>query len=134
MPITLKIIPENNLIISTHVGEISDNEFLDFYWQVFKANTFDPTKKALIDLRKTDSKQRSTDTLRQFADLVKGHLKNSSLPAKIAIVAPKALTFGLARMYQAYTDTVTWDLAVFHDIDAAFAWLKVPEDIIGENS
>ena len=134
MPITSKIIPESNLIIFTHIGGISDNEFLDYYWQVFKANTFDPTKKALIDLRKADSKPRSTDTLRQFSGLVKGHIKNSSLPAKIAIVAPKALTFGLARMYQAYTDTVSWDLVVFHAIDAALAWLKVPEDIVGENS
>ena len=131
MPITLNIIPENNLIIFTHIGEISDNEFLDYYWRIFRADTFDPSKKVLIDLHEADSRPRSPDTLRQFAGFVKEHFANSSIPTKVAIVAPKALAFGLARMYQAYTDTVAWDLVVFRAVDAALAWLNVPEDIIG---
>ncbi|MGD9161675.1 MAG: hypothetical protein PVG39_24910 [Desulfobacteraceae bacterium] len=131
MPITLNTVPENNLIIFTHTGETSDNEFLDFYLRIFQADTFDPTKKVLIDLRETDSRPRNPDTLRQFAGFVSEYFNNSAVPPKVAIVAPKALTFGLARMYQAYTDTVPWDLVVFRAIDAALAWLKVPEDIIG---
>lgn len=130
MPITLNAKPEHSLIVFTHIGEISDNEFLDFYWQFFQGDTLDPSKKLLIDLREADSRPRSSGTLHQFAGFVKEHLNNASTPPKVAVVAPKSLSFGLARMYQSYVDSVPWDFVVFRAIDAALAWLDVPEDLL----
>ena len=130
MPITINTIPEHNLVIFSHTGEIPDNEFIEFYGRHFQGDTFDSNKKLLIDLREADSRPRNPDTLRQFAEFVKEHINDPAKPPKVAIVAPKSLTFGLARMYQAYTDTVPWEFVVFRAIDAALAWLNVPEDII----
>jgi hypothetical protein len=32
-------------------------------------------------------------------------------------------------MYEVFTDSVPWDFTVFRVIDAALAWLGVPEDL-----
>jgi hypothetical protein len=133
VPITLNARPEHNLIIFTHTGEISDDDFLDFYRQHFKDDTFDPSTKILVDLRKADSRPRNPEALRKFAGFVIEHMSNPSTPPKVAVVAPKALTYGLARMYQSYTEPVPWDFVVFRAIDAALAWLDVPEGIIDDS-
>lgn len=130
MPINFDTKSEHNLIIFTHTGEISDNEFLDFYRQFFQGDTIDPPMKLLIDLREADSRPRNTDTLRRFAGFMKEHLSNTPTPLKVAVVAPKSLSYGLARMYQSYVDSLPWDFVVFRAIDAALAWLDVPEDLV----
>ncbi len=130
MPITIKSISEYNLVIITHTGEIKDDEFLEFYSRHFKGEIYGPSKKALIDLREADSRPRNPETLRQLAGFVMEHFNNSSEPPKVAVIAPKSLTFGLARMYQSYTDSMPWEFVVFRAVDAALAWLNVPEDII----
>ena len=130
MPITLEHKPEHKLIIFTHKGEISDDEFLDFYCNHFKDETFDPAMKLLIDLREADSRPRNPGTLLQFAIFIREHLKDSPAHPKVAVVAPKSLSFGLARMYQSYAESVPWEYVVFRAVDAALAWLDVPENLI----
>ena len=130
MPIILEDRPEYNLFIFTHKGEVPDDEFLEFYSQFFHGNTFDPARKLLIDLREADSKPRNPGTLHQFAIFIREHLKDSPTRPKVAVVAPKDLSYGLARMYQSYADSVPWDYVVFRAIDAALAWLDVSEDLI----
>ena len=129
MPITYNRKPEHNLIIFTHKGEVSDNEFLEFYRRFFQDNTFDSSLKVLTDLREADSRPRSTSTLRQFAGFIGEHFDDSKIPPKVAVVAPKSLSFGLARMYQSYAASVPWEFVVFRALDAAFAWLDVPENL-----
>ena len=133
MPITLNTRPEHNLIIFTHTGEISDDDFLEFYQRHFKDETFNPSTKLLVDLREADSRPRNPDTLRRFAAFVMEHMDNPSTPPRVAVVAPKSLTYGLARMYQSYAEPVPWDFVVFRAIDAALAWLDVPEDTIDDS-
>ena len=130
MPITISSKREHNLIIITHKGVISDNEFLEFYSRFFQSDTLGSSKKLLIDLREADSNQRSTGTLHQFAGFVRKQLKDPKVKPKVAVVAPKSLSYGLARMYQSYADSVPWEFVVFRAVDAALAWLNVPEDII----
>lgn len=49
---------------------------------------------------------------------------------KIAVIAPKDLSFGMARMFEAFSDTVPFNFGVFREIDAALAWLGVPENLL----
>ncbi len=130
MPITMNPKPEHRLIILTHTGMISDNEFNDFYWRFFHSDTFSNSMNLLIDLRETDSRPRSAVTLHQFAGFVRERLDELSICPKVAVVAPKSLSYGLARMYQSYSDSVPWEFVVFRAVDAALAWLDVPEDLV----
>lgn len=129
MPITIYTRPEYNLTIITHTGEVPDNEFNEFYWRFFQGEVFKKPMKLLIDLREADSRQRSPGTLHEFAGLAHECLNELSTFPRVAVVAPKSLSYGLARMYQSYADSVPWEFIVFRAIDAALAWLEVPEDL-----
>ncbi len=130
MPITLMTKPEHNLIIISHRGEISDDEFRSFYEHFFQGSEFNPFMDILIDLRETNSRQRSSGILHQLARFVRERFRDVNTRRKVAVVAPGSLSFGLARMYQAFADSVPWDFAVFRTADDAFAWLSVPDDTI----
>jgi len=131
MPIELHIRPEHHLVILVHVGATPDDEFLAFYRSLYESDTFDSSMNQLVDLRQADSQSRSPEVLRQFAGFIKSTLEDDGVYPKIAVVAPRDLSFGLARMYQAFAASVPWDFAVFRAMDAALAWLGLPEDLMG---
>ena len=131
MPIKYYNKPEHNLIIFVHIGVVSDEEFLSFYRAYLEDSCFDKTFNLLIDLRKAESRVRSAEVLKELADLVRSYAPSpaSTLP-KAAVIAPIAVSFGLARMYQAYHDLAPVDYTVFRAVDAALAWLGTPEDLM----
>ena len=101
-----------------------------FYKGFFEDPRFDKTFNLLVDLRQTESTERSPAALRKFADFSLNFYGRSPVRTKIAVVAPKDLSFGLARMYEAYSDNVPSDFVVFRAVDAALAWLGLPEDFL----
>ena len=84
----------------------------------------------LVDLREADSRSRGAPALRQLAEWVRTSLEGVKSRPKVAVVAPKDLSFGLARMYGCYSGIELWDFTVFRAIDAALAWLGMPEDLV----
>lgn len=44
------------------------------------------------------------------------------------MVAPRDVSFGLARMYEMSSTDIPRDFVVFRDLDAAAAWLGIPDD------
>ena len=131
MPITHDIRPDLALIISTHVGSISDDEFLASYKALFDDPRFDLGYNRLVDLRKANSGTRSPEALYAFARFMEERYRDAEAAPKTAVIAPRDISFGLARMYEAYTDLVPGDFVVFRAADAALAWLKAPEGILG---
>jgi hypothetical protein len=129
MSITHHTIPEHNLNILLHKGTTPDDEFLAFYKQLYQSNIVDPAKNMLVDLRKTDSSQRSADVLAKFADFARACNKNWTKCSKVAVVAPSDSSFSLASMYAYFTHPMLWNFLVFRDMDIALAWLGVPEDL-----
>jgi hypothetical protein len=72
-------------------------------------------------------------TIEFDAEFVEQTFSKSSTIPKVAVVAPKDLSFGLARMYQVFANSVPWNFVVFRAMDAALAWLRVPEDLMNRN-
>jgi hypothetical protein len=132
MPITFYIKPEANLIICRHTGIVPDDEFFKYYKLMLESKMFSTTSNLLIDLRQADSSPRSPDALRQFADVVKSKLGVAGLYPKVAVVAPKDLSFGLARKYEFFADSIPWDFVVFRSVDTALAWLRAPVDLLDD--
>jgi len=130
MPITYRTYLEHNLIILVHKGRIPDEEFLSFYKPLYKSNTSFASMDHLVDLREADSSPRSSDVLYQFANFMQSSFESLTTRPKVAVVAPKDLSFGLARMYEAFADSIPWDFTVFRTIEAALTWLGLPEDLI----
>ena len=132
MPIQFHFKPDEKLVIGVHVGTVSDDEFLVSYKGLFESDWFDSSLNLLIDLRQADSSQRSTDALQQLAFLAHTTYQDSSAHPKVVVVAPEALSFGLARMAEAYSHRVPWDFAVFYSEVEALGWLGVPDDLLND--
>jgi len=121
--------PEHNMAIFVHTGRVPDDEFLAFYKSFFESDTFKPSMNLLVDLRETNSSSRRPEALLHFAEFVEAKLADITASTKVAVVAPKDLSFGLARMYEVLSDSVHWNFVVFRAMDAALAWLGLPEDM-----
>lgn len=132
MPITLHFNPEAKLIICVHTGRVLNNQFLNCYKSMVESDLFTAATNLLIDLRQTDSSPRNQEVLRQVADLVKLKLADAGTYPKIAVIAPKDVSFGMARMYQFLTDSIPWDFVVFRSADTALAWLRAPADLMDD--
>ena len=130
MTIESYVRPEHNMVIFVHTGRVSDDKFLTFYKSFFESDTFKPPMNLLVDLRETNSSSRSPEALLRFAELAEAKLADITASTKVAVVAPKDLSFGLARMYEILSDSVHWNFVVFRAMDAALAWLGLPEDLI----
>ena len=129
MTIESHVRPEHNMAIFVHTGRVPDDEFLAFYKSFFESDAFKPPMNLLVDLRETNSSSRSPEALLRFAELVEAKLADITASTKVAVVAPKDLSFGLARMYEVLSDSVHWNFVVFRAMDAVLAWLGLPEDL-----
>lgn len=132
MSIESHVMGEHNLVILVHTGRVPDDEFLAFYESFFESDIFRPSMSILVDLRETHSSARSPEALLRFAESAEEKLASITASTKVAVVAPKDLTFGLARMYKLLADSVPWNFVVFRAMDAALAWLGLPEDMAVE--
>ena len=129
MSIESYVRPEGNVAIFVHTGRVADDEFLTCYKSFFEGDAFKPPMNILVDLRETNSSSRSPEALLRFAEFVRAKPADSTASIKVAVVAPKDLSFGLARMYEILSDSVHWNFVVFRAMDAALAWLGLPEDM-----
>ena len=102
MPIELRPVPDHNVFILAHIGLVPDDEFLAFYKSFFESGVFDASMNILVDLQEADSRPRSQETLKEFAEYMQVVLKDDTIQPKVAVVAPKDLSFGLARMYEVF--------------------------------
>jgi len=132
MPITYRLKPHEGVVILVHVGAVTDAEFLSFYKALYEDTRFDNSFNVLVDLRKTESSVRSSTALKKLADFMRRQYINSTTRPKIAVVAPEDISFGLARMYEVFSDDVPWDFVVFRVADAALAWLGLSEDLMND--
>ena len=129
MPITFHFHPEANLVIAVHVGTVADDEFLSSYKALYEDPRFDLSSDRLVDLRRTDSSARSTAALRAFAAFAREKHRDTTPRPRFAVIAPRDLSFGLARMYEVFGEGPETEFVVFREADAALAWLRLPEDL-----
>jgi len=125
MAIECQVRPEHNLAILVHLGTISDEEFLASYMSLYESGTLHPSMNLLVDLREADSRPRSSKVLRHLAEFMQVTHSDTTARPKVAVVAPKNLSFGLAKMYGAFADPVPWGFVAFRAMDAALACRRI---------
>ncbi len=130
MPITFQFRPDLHLIISTHIGEVPDTEFLQSYLGLFSDDKFDLSHDRLIDLRPTDSSARSSGALSALSALAEQQYEGTGLIPKTAVIAPKDVSFGLSRMYEEFTSLIPGEFVIFKSVDSALTWLQVPTNVL----
>ncbi|MBN1516347.1 hypothetical protein JXA32_07240 [Candidatus Sumerlaeota bacterium] len=130
MPIKHKILPEFGVVISSHIGDVPDDEFLKSYKQLITSSSYNLAYNLIIDLRQTDSAQRSPAALRTIVTILKQVYEGTDNKIKIAMIAQADLSFGLGRMFQAYSSALSGSIAVFRDPAEVVAWLGAPEELL----
>ena len=133
MSIKFHFRPEENLVICVHKGVTPDDEFLATMKGMCEDDLFSISMNRLIDVRQaTTHGSRSASALRQLGGFMSSRYPTTDTQPKIAVIAPTDINFGLSRMYQAYADEVPWDFVVFRAVDAALAYLGLPEDFMDD--
>jgi hypothetical protein len=132
MPIGFQFRPEHNLVICTQAGKVGDEELVHSYTSLFGSERYEPTMNILVDWSHADSSERSRSVLENFAAIAQKRFQGNSAKPMVAVIAPQDVAFGLARMYDVFANTVSWNFAVFRTSGEALDWLALPQDFLND--
>lgn len=125
MPVSLEFDIEIKLLLVVWQGVAIDDDLKVAYEQLEKDPLVARCEKELDDFRSITGNEITVTGLRWDARQPTASDNQASL-RKHAVLAPRDLEYGLARMYQAYRDTSPVDVQVFRDASTAEAFLEIP--------
>jgi len=122
MPLTYRIDADARMLLIVGEGAITQAERLEAMRGWLRDPEFRPGLKTLCDL----SAVSSTPSMAELQEIVSLVDRYSSTigSKKLAVVAPRPLTFGVARQFQTLADAGPLDVGVFKDRRAALGWLR----------
>lgn len=125
MPITFSINHKDGYSIAKFDTRISDEELLNAYKAFYTGKDWRPGQNELVDFSDVDLEEITIKGMINLAEFAESVFKAHNIPSvKTAIYAPKDLTFGLSRMYEAISFESPENVRVFRDILEAEMWLK----------
>jgi hypothetical protein len=105
-------------------GPASAEGFLAFVRAIVEDERFRPGAKVLVDHTAVDPSPLTAADMREVADALE-RLDAAIGDSVAAIVAPAALMFGFARMFESYSDQTRLRIAIFGSVREASAWLAL---------
>ena len=130
MPILHTINEKIGVVVSSWVGKISGSEILPSYKQLYESDLWKPGLNEIVDLRDADMSSVSSEILSDLAAMVEGYTKGKCQGFKTAVIAPEDLPFGISRIYEAHSYDSPENAKVFRDLNKAFEWLGVDDQLI----
>jgi len=124
MAYSITVDKERRRIATVWGGVVTDETLLEYQKSVWT----DPTVRGfdeLIDFRGVADIQVSSNGLRAVAG-VAAAMDDQGAKSRFAIVVGNPLSFGLARMYEAFRgldERATRDVVVFEELEPALSWL-----------
>jgi hypothetical protein len=127
MPIDIRVDSAERVRYSVATGVVTDRDMIDAYERVVGDPAFDPTLKVLADIRGLERAEITADGIRDVAERRARDQRALGHPPRVAIVVASDVTFGLARMYEAYSDQQGEDkrYLVCRSMDEARRWLGI---------
>ena len=104
----------------THVSFHGTPDLQDFFDAVDEVLQHGHVRLRLWDL--ANGMELPTEKIRKLAEYAK--LRFSAVHAKVAIVAPDDLSFGLTRVYDVYREDSNVEQMIFRNKEQAISWLK----------
>jgi len=125
MPFTVEFIEQGRGILYVGAGVLMGSEVL----AAKAALLADPDRVRnvlflLVLLGDVTECPATTAEIRQLA-LLDQQIAQMNPDIVLAAVAPQDLMFGMARMWQAFTDTIGWTMAVFRSRAEADEWIRL---------
>jgi hypothetical protein len=123
MPISYRIDPERNLVLTTASGILTDDDVLQHKAHLVQDPAFQPGMKELSDIRGIDRLEVTPAGVRA---MVQQDERDGARVAshQLALVLSKDVAYGMARMYQTLAESKMGSVGVFRDAAEAIAWLQ----------
>jgi hypothetical protein len=118
LPVTYTIERERRLVLSVASGVVTAEEFLEHGKRLGEDPDFEPSFDQILDLRAATPIELPTAALKGMASL-----RLFGAGSRRALVAPRDLVFGLARMYESLRADAPESLRSFRTIEEARRWL-----------
>ena len=123
MPISYRILPEKNLVMTRAHGVLREDELLAHKRTLLADPEFRPGMRELSDVRDVEKLDVSPAGIRSF--VIQDEADAPKLEGyRLAIVASEDLVYGMARMYEMQAETLPPSVRVFRDLAEAEAWIE----------
>ena len=106
------------LVRTKEWGVLTEDDLRELYERIRSDPAFDPSFRQLCDLREVTKITTTAEALRFLAQS-----RVFSPGSRRAFVVGRAVDFGLARMFQAYSEVAGQTVEVFREMDEAKVWL-----------
>ncbi len=114
----------NAYLTITFSNKISDQEILTAWKDFHESDRWIPGANELNDFSQADFSEITNAGITNLADYFKSIQDKINMePSKIAVYAPKPLSYGLARMYDVLGPETTEPIKLFKDLQEAKSWL-----------
>jgi len=113
---------EKNILHIVLHGSVTLDEFADVLETITHTEEYPPDVPAIWDLSALDTSDLDISMIELLNDIRKRFPERGL--TKLAIVASSELTFGLSRMYEAFSADLPQMLRVFKDTGSAELWLQ----------
>lgn len=123
MPIRFEIDPSRRFFTLSLEGAVTDTDMMTGYRAFVEGAEWRTGMNELIDLGGAEMDSVTGHGLRRLAEYTERHMSRHGARPRTAIYAPRDLPFGIARMYEAFSDESPEDVQVFRDFEEAKAWL-----------
>jgi hypothetical protein len=125
MPLEYRIDHERRTVFATATKRLSDDDIFAYQRKVWAGGEFMGYDE-VVDLSPAeDLVLSSEDRIRELAELATS-MEAHGAPSKVAIVAPRDLAYGFARMFETYRTMgpgVQKRVSVFRSLPEAMEWL-----------
>ena len=122
MGLTYTIDRQRRLLTTVWTGTVTGEDMVALYLEIFALPDFDGGFDELVDLSQAKIVELTADHMQRA---IAARLRRfGKARTRTAVIAPKDVQFGKARMYNAYSDMAEGeDVMPFRDRAEALAWL-----------
>jgi len=122
MPLRYQIDRDAEMLLVVGEGTITQPERIAAMCEWLRDPDYRPGLNTLCDFSEATSTPTMAE-LQEIVALVEGHAAAIGRK-KLAVIATKSITFGVARQFQTLADCGPLDVGVFKDRRAALGWLR----------
>lgn len=123
VPVKSTIDPNTGVIVHRATEQLSMPDLLNALDRIGKHPLYQPGANALWNLSDVTLANAESRDLRELAGKVRQIIEGRGTGYKVAIVAPRDVDYGVARMYEAYASELPVDLRVLRNSEDAWEWL-----------
>ena len=125
MPVLYRFVEDHGLLIVSHIGEVTRDEFLRVHEEAFADPRYARCTRELVDRRAETHSEHTTDDQRYMDHLTRSRLEGREEGLRTAILAPQDYAYGMGRIYTVLAEGSREQVSVVRTLAEAAEWLGI---------